>query len=111
MLLWRLGNETVRGFAWKINELRVSTGFIGIARMTGHGVRVHIDGIDWIADGDFVFRAKDVENVAAIAFRTIADKYFVIGDLAATITEIILRNCMTQPFVTLFRSVAFECFA
>src|SRR5262249_2412540 len=67
VLLWRRGDETVAGFARQVNQLGEGPGFVGFAGVAGHDVCVHVNGINRIADGDFVFVAEDVEDVAGIA--------------------------------------------
>ena len=101
----------LRRFARQINELRVSARFVGLAGVAGHHVRVHVNRINRVADGDFVFVAEDVEDVARVAFRAVADKNLVVGHVAAAVAEIILGDGGAQPFVALFRAVAFERFA
>ena len=53
--LRRFGNETVAGFARQINQLGISARLVGLAGVAGHHVRVHINRINRVADGDFVF--------------------------------------------------------
>ena len=102
----RFGHEPVAGTAGKINQFRVRARFVGRACMAGHDVRVHIDRIHRIADGDFVFAAQDVEDVAGVALRSIADKNFVVRHLDAAIAEVVSGNRRAQPFVALFGAVA-----
>jgi len=74
VLLRRIGNETIRRFAWQINELRVSARFVRLARVTGHDIRVHVNGINRVTDGDFIFPPRIVEDRTAITLRAVADK-------------------------------------
>ena len=57
------------------------------------------------------FGAEDIEDVAAIAFRAVADKNLVVGDVQPAAAEIVLRDGCAQPFVALLRAVALEGFA
>jgi len=104
----RLGDESVARFARQINQLRVSTGLIRFTGVTGHDVGVHINRINRVADGDFVFMAEDIEDIAGVAFGAVADKNFVVGHLATAVAEIVFGNGGPKPFVTLFRPVAAE---
>ena len=79
--------------------------------MAGHDVRVHIDGIHRVADGDFVFGAENIEDVAAIAFGAVADENFIVGNLHSPVAKIIFGNRGAQPVVALLRAIALEGFA
>ena len=43
-----------------------------------------------------------------IALGAVADKYFVVGHVAAAVAKIVLRDGMPQPLIALFRAIAFE---
>ena len=60
--------------------------------MTSHDVGVYIDRINRIGDRDLILVAKDVENMAAIAFRTVGEEDFVVCNLDAALPIIELRN-------------------
>ena len=93
MFLWRLGNEIVFGRAWQINDAFVTAVFSRRARVTGHHVGVDIDRINRIGDRDFVLVAENIEDVPAIAFRTVGNKNLVVSDVDLAIAVIVLRNC------------------
>ena len=76
--------------------------------MAGHDVCVHVNGINRVADGDFVFVTKDIEDVARVAFCAVADKDLVVGHVAIAVAEIIFGNGGAQPFISLLRAIAFE---
>ena len=107
----RLGDEAVLRGALQIDEPRIRAALVALAGVAGHDVRIDIDGIDRVGDRDAVLVAEDVEDVAAIALRAVADEDLVIRDLDALRAEIILRDRVPQPLVTLLRAVAVKAFA
>lgn len=108
MLLRRVGNEAVAGAAGEVNDFRVGTGLVRLAGVAGHDVRIDIDRIDRVGDGDFVFVAEHVEDVPAIALRAVADEHLVVGHVEALVAEIILRNRGAEKIIALLRPIAFE---
>ena len=74
----------------------------------GHGVGVHIDRIDRVADGHDIIYAQNVADVAAVAFGAVGDENLVLGDLHAPGAEVVLCNGMAQELVALLRAVALE---
>ena len=93
MVLWRLGNESVVGGARQVNDPFVAAVRFRRAAVARHYVRVDIDRVNRIGNRDFVLVAENIENKAAIAFRSIRDKNLVIGDIDIAIAIIALRDC------------------
>ena len=80
--------------------------------MTSHDVGVDVDRINRIGDRDPVLVAKNIENVTAIAFRTVGEKDFVVCNLDPALRD---NRCSAifcaQKFVTLLVSITAKCFA
>ena len=93
MFLWRLGNKTVFRGAGQINDAFVAAVLLRGAGVTGHHVCIDVDRINWIGNGNFVLIAKNIEDVAAIAFRSVRDKNFVVRDVDLAIAIIFLSDC------------------
>ena len=111
MFLWRLGNKIIFRRAWQIHEAFIAAVLPTGPRVPSHHICVDIDRINRIGDGDLVLVAENVEDVAAIAFRTVRDKNFVVGDLNVVFAIIVLCNFGSKKFVTLFRAIAAKCLA
>ncbi len=53
---------------------------------------------------------ENIQNITAIAFGAVGDKYLIAGNIHAVFAIIVLRDCMTEKFVTLLRAVTSEGF-
>ena len=104
----RLGNETVCRRAREVNHAFIRAGFVGGTGVAGHDVRIDVNGIDRVADGEFVLVSEDVEDVAAITLRSVADEDLVVGHLDALVAEIVLCDGGAEEVVALLRTVAAE---
>ena len=62
------GHKAILGGAGEVDEALVGAIFISFAGVASHDVGVYINGVDGVGDGDFVILAKDVEDVAGVAF-------------------------------------------
>jgi hypothetical protein len=54
--------------------------------------------------------AENIQNIAAITLGAIGDKDLIIRDIHTVFAVIVLRDCVTEKFVTLLRTVAAEGF-
>ena len=108
MLLGRGGDESVGRLAREIHQPPVSPRLVRLPGVAGHHVGVHIDGVNGVADGDFVFVAENIKDVAAIALGAVTDKNFVVGHFQPLVAEIVLGDGVAQPIIALFRAVALE---
>jgi hypothetical protein len=111
VLLRRFGDEVVFRRAVQIHEPGVGAAVAGFAGVPGHDVRVDIHGIYRVRDGDLVLAPEDIEDVAAIALRTVAHEDFVVRDFEALRAIVVLRDGVAEPLVTLLGPVAVEAFA
>ena len=89
----RLRNEIVFGGARQIHDPFVTAVFSRGASVARHHVCIDIDWINGIGDCDFVLVAEDIEDVTAIAFRSVGQKDFVVRDVDLAIAIIVLRDC------------------
>ena len=92
MFLRWLGNEIVFRCARQIDDPFVAAVFPGRPRVAGHHVGVDVNRINRIGERDFVLVAENIEDVTAIAFRSVGDKNFVVGNLDLAIAIIVLRD-------------------
>ena len=74
--------------------------------MAGHHVGIDVNGIYRVHQTDFVLLPEDVQNISAIAFRTVGDKDFIVGNLESAIAIVILRDGAPQKLVTLLGAVS-----
>jgi hypothetical protein len=79
-----------------------------LAGVPCHHVRVHVDRVHRIHHRDAVLVAEDVENVAAVAFRTVRDENLVVSHLETASPVVVLRNGVPKKFVTLLRAITPE---
>ena len=71
-----LGGEAVLGADRQVGEAAVLAGVIGIAGAARHHVAVHIHRIHRVGHSDAVALAQDVEDVGAVALRSIRHEDF-----------------------------------
>ncbi len=103
------GEKAVFGSRGHVADLRPRLRALApVARAAGHGVRVHVDGVDRVAHGDGVVHGEDVADVAAIAFRTVGDEDLVDVHLHPARVEVVFADGLAQEIVALLRAVAVE---
>ena len=78
------------------------------SRAAGHDVRVEVDRVNRVRDGDLVGRAEDLLDVAAVALRAVADENLIRRDLDAAVRVVVLDDGFRQEGVALLRAVAVE---
>ena len=93
MFLWGLGNKTVFRRTRQIDNAFITAVLFHRAGVARHHVRVDINRINRIGNRDFVLVAEDIEDVTAIAFRSVRNKNFVGGDVDLAVTIIVLCDC------------------
>ena len=74
----------------------------------GHYVCVNIDWIDRIAHRNLDVAREQLLEVAAVAFRSVRDEYFVRRDVDAARLEVVLGYLVAQERIALFRTIAVE---
>src|SRR5437764_7720682 len=110
MFIWRLGNELVFRSAWQISDPFVTAIFPRRPAVPCHYIGIDINRINRIRDCDLVSIAEDVEDVTAIAFRSVGNKDFVIGNIDLAVAVIALRNFRSEKFLTLLMHVTAKWF-
>jgi hypothetical protein len=103
-----LRNKAVLGIALKVDDSIVGAILVGITRVTRHDIRVDINGIDGVHDGDAVVVTKNIEDGTAVALGTVRDKDLVIRDIEPPIAVVMRRDCRAQKLVPLLGAVAME---
>ena len=78
------------------------------ARAASHDIRVEVDRVYRVRDGDLVGRAEDLLDVAAVALGAVADENLVRRDLDAAVRVVVLDDGFRQERVALLRAVAVE---
>src|SRR4029450_6717960 len=111
MLCRRLGDKSILKGAWQVKQTFVGAVWLCRATMARHHIGLDIDWIDRIRDCDFVLIAKNIEDIAAIGFRSLRDKNLIIGDLDVAVAVTLLSDYRAQKFVALLGTVATEGFA
>src|SRR4029453_10958543 len=111
MFCRRLRNKSVLKGARQIKKTFVAAVWLRRSAMARHHIGIDIDRIDRIRDCDFVLIAKNIEDIAAIGFRSLRDKNLIIGDLDVAVAIILLSDYRAQKFVALLGTVATEGFA
>src|SRR5690606_38830454 len=107
----KLGNEPVLGRRGQVGQPLVPPVGGGPAGVAGHDVRVHVNGIDRVGDGDGVAFAQDVQDVAAVSLAAVGDEHFVGGDVAAARRVVVPTDRVAQPVIPLAGAVAVEALA
>ena len=111
MLFRRIGHEIVFGCARQIDDPFVAAISPHASGMAGHDIGVDINRVNRIGDRDFVLMPKDIQDVTAVAFRSVRHENFILTNLGAAVAIVGLRDFAPQEFVTLFWSVAAKRFA
>ena len=76
--------------------------------MAGHDVGVDVDGVDGIHDGNAIVVAQDVEDVAAVALRSVGNEDLVVRHVETPVAVIVLGDRGAEKLVSLLGSVAVE---
>ena len=103
-----IGEEAIRFGTGQVGDAFVATARDGGTCITKHHIRIDIRRVHRIGDGDAISRAKDFEDVAAVAFRAVGEEDFVIRDVDATRAEVALGDRGAHRFVSRTRTVALE---
>ena len=82
-----------------------------ISGASRHNVRVEINGINRVGDGNFAVERENFLNVAAVAFGAVADKNFVRFNVKPATFVIVIGNFLAQERISLFRAVAAKSFS
>ena len=109
--LRRLGHEIVFHGARQICDSFIAAIIPRTPGMAGHDIGIDINRVNRIGDRDFVLMSKDIQDVAAIAFRSVRDENLIVTDVDSSVAIIRLRDFAPQEFVALFWAVAAKCFA
>ena len=102
----RIGLEAIRLVADEVCQPGVAP--VGANRRCTprHHVRVDVDRIDRIGDGDARGEREDLLDVAAIALAAIADEDLVSRDVDTARRIVVLADRLDEEVVTLLRAVA-----
>ena len=101
-------HEVVFGGDREINQPRKPARLVCLPGPPGHHVRIDVDRIDGISDGDNVLGPEDIEDIPGVALRAVGDENLVGGNSHATRFVIILGNGVTEKVVPLFGPVTAE---
>ena len=99
-------HEIVLGRHRKINQPRKPARLVGLPGPPGHHVRIDVNRINGIGDGDNVLGPEDVEDIPRVALRAVGDENLVRRNSHATRLVIILGNGVTEKVVPLLGPVA-----
>src|SRR5437667_12761346 len=80
MLLWWVRHEIIFRSAGEIENPFVAAVLPRRTAMPCHYIRIDIDRINWVWNCDFVLVAENIENVSAIAVRSVRGKALLIGE-------------------------------
>ena len=70
-------SEIVFGRHRNVNQAGLTAIGVGFARAACHHVRVDINRVDRVRDGDGVVRSEDVQNVSGVALRSVRNEDFI----------------------------------
>ena len=93
MFLWGLGNKIVFRRTRQIDNAFITAVLFHRAGVARHHVGIDVDRVNRIGNGNLVLLAEDIEDVTAIAFRSVGQKDFVVHDVDLAVTIIVLRDC------------------
>jgi hypothetical protein len=79
-----------------------------VARAPRHHIRVEVDRVDRVGDGDADVLGEDLLDVAAIALGPVGDEDLVRVDLAAARLVVVPGDGFTEKCVPLVRAVPLE---
>ena len=71
VLLRRIGHEMIFDRARQISDPFVAAIAPHASGMTGHDIGIDVNRVNRIGDRDFVLMSKDIQDVTAIAFRSV----------------------------------------
>ena len=111
VLLRRIGHEIIFDGARQIGDSFVATVVPHLSGMTSHDIGIDVNWINRIGDRDFVLMSKNIQDVTAIAFRSVRHENLILTDLDATVAIVRLGDFASQELVALFRAVAAKGFA
>ena len=100
--------EVVFGCDGEINESREPARLVGLSGPSGHHIRVDVDRIDGIRDGDNVLGSEDIEDISRVALRTVGDENLIGRNRHAARLVIVLGNGVAEKVVPLFGPVTAE---
>src|SRR5690348_468301 len=80
MFLRRLGHKVVFLRSRQVNDAFVTAVLARGPGVTSHDVCIDINRVHGVGDRDLVVLAKNVEDVTAIALRSVGDKNLVLGN-------------------------------
>ena len=106
MLRGQLGQEAVLCRAGQVDHAREVSVFLQCARASRHDIRVEVDGVDGVGDGDFRLFAEDFLDVAAVALGAVGNKHLVRLD--AESWEVVFYDFLDEEAVALLGPVAAE---
>ena len=66
----------------------------------GHHIRIHVDRIDRIGNGDDVVQTEDFLHIPAIALGAVADDNFVNVDVHAARLVVVVGDRLSEEFVS-----------
>ena len=81
---------------------------IVLAGASGHGVGVHVDGVDGVADRYLVVHVEQVADVTGVALGAVRDKHLVDGEVDAAGFVVVLDDGLAQEVIALLGAVAVE---
>src|SRR5689334_18776153 len=77
VLTRQLGGKPVVGGGGNVNQPRVTPLVVGGPCAARHHVRVDVDRVDGVDDGDLIVVAEHFQNVPRVAFRAVRDEHLV----------------------------------
>ena len=109
LLLGDMGGKPVLLHAGHVDQLGpLAQLLLEVTGPAGHGVGIHIHGVDGVTHGHHVVGAEDVADVAAVALGAVGDKDLVGLDIHAPGGIVGLGNGLPQEIVALLGTVAVE---
>jgi hypothetical protein len=81
LFLRKSRNKAIRFVTRQIDQTGISAGSISLAGVTGHNIRININRVNRVHNGNPVLRPENIEDVAAITLGAVRDKDLVGGCL------------------------------
>ena len=101
-------NKIVFLRAREINKPLVGARVVRGPSMTGHHVGVDVNRVNRIDDSDTILMAKNIQNIAAIAFGTVGDKNLIVFDIQIPLAIVVFRDGVTKKLIPLFWPITAE---
>ena len=79
------------------------------ARAAGHNVRIEVNRVDRVRDGDARVSGEEFLDVRHVAFGAVAHEYIFRVHLDAARRVFATHNGLTHKVIALFRAVSAEC--